>query len=68
VQVFLGDEITLVKNGTHVVGQVSGIVLDDRKELERIYIHEVEAAFWMNNGWKVIEEINFDEEDEDGEI
>lgn len=67
MQVFLGDEITITKKDTHVIGQVSGVVLDDKKELERIYIHNIDAAFWMHDGWLIVDD-SLDEEYEDGEI
>ena len=65
MQVFLGDNITLVweQEGepTFVTGQVSGIVLDRHKKVERIYIAGIDHAFWMSQGWKFVDEI----EDED---
>lgn len=67
MQVFLGDEITLTKKGTHVIGQVAGVVLDSSKELERIYIHNIDQAFWIDHGWRVVDD-SIDEEYEDGEI
>lgn len=67
MQVFLGDEVTLVKKSTHVIGQVAGVVLDDKKELDRIYIHNIDMAFWMSDGWMLLDD-TFDEEEEDGEI
>lgn len=63
--VMLGDEVTIQKNETWVTGRVSGIMLDSRKELERIYLHEISFAFYMSDGWKFIDET---EEEEDGEI
>ena len=68
MQLFLGDHVTLVKNETFVMGQVSGICLDKQKELERIYLHEIDMAFWMSDGWKIGEEeeaIDDDNEFED---
>ena len=66
MQVFLGDNITLVweQEGepTFVTGQVSGIVLDRHKKVERIYIAGIDHAFWMSQGWKFVDEI--EEEDE----
>lgn len=65
MQVFLGDNITLVweQEGepTFVTGQVSGIVLDKHKKIERVYIAGIDHAFWMSQGWKFVDEI----EDED---
>lgn len=62
MQVFLGDSITLMNdkvdedNATFVTGQVSGIVLDKNKKVERIYIHNIDHAFWMFEGWKFVED------------
>lgn len=66
MNVFLGDNITLVweqeGDPTFVTGQVSGIVLDRHKKVERIYIAGIDHAFWMSQGWKFVDEI--EEEDE----
>lgn len=66
MQVFLGDNITLVweqeGDPTFVTGQVSGIVLDRHKKIERVYIAGIDHAFWMSQGWKFVDEI--EEEDE----
>jgi hypothetical protein len=68
MQVFLGDEVTLLKEieptPTYVTGQVAGVVLDNHKGVERIYIHGIDAAFWMHDGWKFVDM----EEEEDDEI
>lgn len=65
MQIFLGDEVTLLRNGTSVSGQVSGIILNDKRELERLYVYGIDQAFWMDKGWTVID---YDEEEEDGEV
>jgi len=67
MQVFLGDDVTLLKEmegelSILISGQVSGVVLDDRKQLERIWLHGMENSFWMSQGWKFVEE------EDDGEI
>lgn len=66
MQIFLGDNITLVweQDGdpTFVTGQVAGIVLDRNKKTERVYIAGIDHAFWMSQGWKFVEEV--EEEDE----
>ena len=66
MNVFLGDNITLIweqeGDPTFVTGQVSGIVLDRHKKVERIYIAGIDHAFWMSQGWKFVDEI--EEEDE----
>ena len=67
MQVVLGDDVTLLKEmegelSILISGQVAGVVLDDRKQLERIWLHGMENSFWMSQGWKFIEE------EDDGEI
>lgn len=66
MQVFLGDNITLVweQEGepTFVTGQVSGIVLDRHKKVERVYIAGIDHAFWMSQGWKFVDEVDEDDE------
>lgn len=67
MSVFLGDVVTIMKednnNPTMVTGQVSGVVLNDTKQLERIYIHGFDSPFYMDRGWLFVET-----EDEDAEI
>ena len=65
MQIFLGDEVTLIRGDTSVSGQVSGIILDDKRELERLYVYGIDQAFWMNKGWAVID---YNEEEDDGEV
>ena len=65
MQVFLGDEITLVKGDSWVTGRVAGVVLDDKRELERLYLHEIGVAFWMRDGWKIVDDSEEIEEDEE---
>jgi hypothetical protein len=66
--VLLGDEITLVKDETFVTGPCSGIVLDDKRELERLYVHGIDMPFWLSTGWKLVnEEDAFDYEEEEEE-
>lgn len=70
MQIFLGDRITLIKGETWVTGTCNGIVLDDRKELERLYIESLDTAFWMSAGWKLAdesEEWQYSEEEEEEE-
>ncbi len=68
MQVFLGDEVTLLKEiepqPTVVTGQVAGIVLDKHKAVERVYIHGIDGGFWMHEGWKFIDHELEDDEDE----
>lgn len=56
MQLYLGDYITIAKGETWVTGHCTGIVLDERKELSRLYIQGIETAFWMSDGWKVADE------------
>jgi len=65
MQVFLGDTVTLNKGETYITGPVSGVVLDDRRELERVYIEGIDQAFYMSRHWKFVEEENEEEWDED---
>jgi len=70
MQVFLGDEVTLLRtmsNDTSLLisGQVSGVALDDNKQLERIWLHGMDSSFWMSQGWRFIDE---EEEEDYGEI
>jgi hypothetical protein len=67
MQVFLGDQVTLMhsaepENPTFVSGQITGIVLDKHKKVERVYVQGVDAAFWMSDGWKFVDD---DEECDD---
>jgi len=57
--------VTLVKGETTITGKVAGVVLDDARELERLYIHGITQAFWMSDKWQVVEEMEYEE---DGEI
>lgn len=54
MQLFLGDAVSLMKDGnepTMVTGKVTGIVLGDNNEMERIYIHGITMPFWMSDNW-----------------
>ncbi len=66
MNVFLGDTITLAKemknNATMVTGQCAGLVLDDKGDLDRVYIHGLSVAFYMNEGWVFVDH---GEEEED---
>lgn len=65
MMIFLGDEVTLVKNEAWVTGKVSGIVLNDKKQIERVHLHDIEYTFWLTMGWKFVEEEEYEvEEDE----
>jgi hypothetical protein len=56
MMVLLGDEITLMKGDTWITGPCSGIVLDDQRELDRLYIHGIDMPFYLSAGWKLVEE------------
>lgn len=61
--------MTIVKdldeeNSTFISGQVSGVVVDRHKQLERVWIHGIDSCFYMSDGWKFIE----DEGEEEDEI
>jgi hypothetical protein len=71
MNIFLGDRVTLMKGETWVTGNVNGVVLDDKREISRVYIEGITDAFWMSDNWKFVDEESdeWDErEDEDGEI
>ena len=54
MQLFLGDAVSLMKDGgepTMVTGKVTGIVLGDDNEIERIYIYGITMPFWMSDNW-----------------
>lgn len=65
MSVFLGDTVTIMKddpeNHAMVTGQVSGVVLNDKKQLERIYIHGFDIPFYMDRGWLFVEGEDEDE-------
>lgn len=69
MQIFLGDEITIIKDGrdntTIVTGQVAGIVLDDDKEVQSVYIHNLQLPFYMADGWKFVDNDEYEEEEDD---
>jgi len=63
MQVFLGDQITVVndrhddENPTFITGQVKGIVLDENKKVQRIYLHSLDESLWMSDGWRFVEDV-----------
>jgi hypothetical protein len=68
MQVFLGDAVTLINalmddQPTYVTGQVRGIVLNDSKQVERIYIHGLTEGLLLVDGWKFVDDE--DENDDD---
>jgi hypothetical protein len=62
MQVFLGDQVTLLndrgdeENPTFITGQVKGIVLNELKQVERVYLHNLQESLWMSSGWRFVDE------------
>tara|TARA_R110001606_G_scaffold254740_1_gene402721 strand:+ start:465 stop:659 length:195 start_codon:yes stop_codon:yes gene_type:complete len=63
MQLFLGDRVTLVKEDTFITGAISGIVLDKTKQLERVYIEHIDSPIWMYQGWRFVEDTEWEEEE-----
>jgi hypothetical protein len=67
MQVFLGDQVTLLndrgdeENPTFVTGQVKGIVLNELKQVERVYLHNLSESLWMSSGWRFVDEVTEDD-------
>jgi hypothetical protein len=69
MQVFLGDAVTLINalmddQPTYVTGQVRGIVLNDSKQVERIYIHGLTEGLLLVDGWKFVDDEDEDDDDD----
>jgi hypothetical protein len=69
MQVFLGDAVTLINalmddQPTYVTGQVRGIVLNDSKQVERIYIHGLTEGLLLIDGWKFVDDEDEDDDDD----
>jgi hypothetical protein len=69
MQVFLGDAVTLINalmddQPTYVTGQVRGIVLNDSKQVERIYIHGLLEGLLLVDGWKFVDDEDQDDDDD----
>ncbi len=62
MQVFLGDQVTLLNdrhdegNPTFITGQVKGIVLNELKQVERVYLHNLTESLWMSQGWRFVDD------------
>ncbi len=62
MQVFLGDQVTLLndrhdeENPTFITGQVKGIVLNELKQVERVYLHSLTESLWMSDGWRFVDD------------
>ena len=68
MNVFLGDIVTMMnatieETPTFVTGQVKGIVLDDNKKVSRIYIHSLSDALFMSDGWKFVDQEEYEDDD-----
>lgn len=70
MNVFLGDVVTL-RNESHddefptfVTGQIKGIVLNESKQVQTIYIHNMSNGFTMASGWKFVQHDEEVEEDD----
>lgn len=71
MQIFLGDRVTITKGTTWITGQITGVTLDDRGQLERIKFQHIDSQFWMSQNWKFVEEddsAEWEEGEDDGEI
>jgi hypothetical protein len=62
MQVFLGDQVTLLndrhdeENPTFITGQIKGIVLNELKQVERVYLHNLTESLWMSQGWRFVDD------------
>lgn len=62
MNVFLGDSVTLLndrhdeENPTFITGQIKGIVLNELKQVERVYLHNLTESLWMSDGWRFVDE------------
>ena len=54
MNIFLGDEISLVRGGVWVTGKVNGIRLD-RGHLHLVSIEGLDIWFDMNLGWRFVD-------------
>ncbi len=55
MNLFLGDEVSLVRGGVWVTGRVNGIRLS-KGHLELVSIEGLDMWFDLNTGWRFIEE------------
>lgn len=54
MNIFLGDEVSLVRGGVWVTGKVNGIRLD-RGHLHLVSIEGLDIWFDMNLGWRFVD-------------
>lgn len=58
----MGDQVTLLndrhdeENPTFITGQVKGIVLNELKQVERVYLHNLTESLWMSQGWRFVDD------------
>jgi D-aminopeptidase len=67
MQLFLGDRITIVKDGTYITGKTRGIVLDAHGQIERIFLDALDTSFYLTSGWKIVDEDDESLEEEEEE-
>jgi hypothetical protein len=63
MQVFLGDRVTICRNDTYITGAVSGVVLDNNKQLDRVYIEGLSMPFYLGDNWKFVQDEEWEEEE-----
>lgn len=44
------------ENPTFITGQVKGIVLNEGKQVERVYLHSLSESLWMSDGWRFVDD------------
>lgn len=62
MNIFLGDEISLVRGGVWVTGKVNGIRLD-KGHLHLVSIEGLDIWFDLNLGWRFVETESVDIDD-----
>lgn len=67
--IFLGDTVTMLKevgdDMTYITGKVTGIVTNDETgRIKYVTVKGIEQPIWLSDGWKFVEETEY-EEDED---
>lgn len=55
MNIFLGDEITLMRGDVWITGKVNGIKLD-KGHLSQVSIEGLDVWFAMELGWKFVDE------------
>lgn len=67
---FLGDTVTMLKevgdDVTYITGKIMGIVTaDETNRIKYVTIKGIEQPIWLSDGWKFVEETEYEGE-EDG--